>query len=459
MNNHQEETVSIFGAGLVGSLLAVFLARKGYRVTVLERRSDMRKFGTGEGRSINLAISHRGIKALKEVGLDSEVLSIGVPMFHRVIHALDGSLTRQPYGKDGQCIYSISRFDLNKKLMSLAENESRVNLRFNQRCQEIIFKSTTSIVQNTLTGELEELPSDYIFGADGAFSGVRASMQRTDRFNYSQQYIEYAYKELTIPPGPDGKWAMEPDGLHIWPRGHFMLIALPNPDQTFTCTLFFPWEGSPSVASVKSHSDVKALFETWFPDLIALIPNLESHYFEHPDASLVTTTCWPWVINQTALIGDAAHAILPFYGQGANAGFEDCLELFKLLDNGKTLNEVLAEYQKLRKPSGDAIGQLAIDNFIEMRDLVGQPNFILQKKIEARFQAMYPGKWIPLYSLVTFSDFSYAEAYHRGKVQDALMHELMAMGVDQEALSSDRYIESLWTQYIAPKMDIAPWLS
>lgn len=457
--SNKQETVSIFGAGLVGSLLAVFLARKGYRVTVLERRSDMRKFGTGEGRSINLAISHRGIMALKEVGLDEEVLSIGVPMYNRIIHAVDGGLTKQPYGKEGECIYSISRFDLNKKLMSLAEMEPLVDLRFNQRCQEVIFKTTTSIVQNTLTGELEEIPSDYIFGADGAFSGVRASMQRTDRFNYSQQYIEYAYKELTIPPGADGNWAMEPNGLHIWPRGHFMLIALPNPDHTFTCTLFFPWEGSPSVASIKEGADVKNLFEKWFPDLISLIPQLESHYFEHPDASLVTTNCWPWVLKHTALIGDAAHAILPFYGQGANAGFEDCYELFHLLTEGKTLQDVLPEYQRIRKPNGDAIAQLAIDNFIEMRDLVGKQAFILQKKIEARFHSLFPSKWVPLYSMVTFSNFSYSEAYNRGKVQDALMIDLMAIGVNESQLNSDSYIQSLWKEFIEPKLNQAPWLA
>lgn len=422
-----KKDVSIIGAGLVGSLLSIYLAKRGHRVSIFERRPDMRKEKIAAGRSINLALSDRGLLALDKVGLADEIKSISIPMHGRHIHNMDGSTAFQPYGKEGQFINSVSRGTLNGKLMDLAEQHG-VQIHFNHKCSSIDWKTNT--ISFELPGsQLAAHHSQLIFGSDGAFSAARMQHQlQHDKFNYSQYYIDCGYKELTIPPTAAGEFAMEVNALHIWPRKDYMLIALPNLDKTFTCTLFFPFEGPASFSNLTTKEKVQDFFSITFPDAIALMPEYVNEFFNNPTSSLVTVKCFPWVReDQFALIGDAAHAIVPFFGQGMNCGFEDCRVLDELIDkNGDDWTAILQQYQFLRKPDGDAIADLAINNFTEMRDRTADPKFLLQKKIEARLHDKYPGQWIPAYSQVTFSpQIRYSEALRRGQQQEAIMQEVM----------------------------------
>lgn len=416
--------IAVVGAGLVGSLMSLFLGRRGYKVSVFERRPDMRKHQAEGGRSINLALSSRGIKALDEVGLSQSVNESAVPMHGRTMHDEKGNLTFQPYGKQGQYINSVSRGDLNVVLMNEAERHG-VEFFFGHRCAAVDF-AKTEITYQTDVSEIHR-KFDVILAADGAFSAVRGSMQFTERFNYSQSFIEHGYKEFRIPPGERGKFLIDKNTLHIWPRESFMLIALPNLDGSFTCTLFFPFVGSPSFESLQEPEAFSTFFRTTFPDVASLMPTSEVDFRNNPTSSLVTISCYPWAINHTLLLGDASHAVLPFYGQGMNAGFEDCRILNNLLENNQDdWDSVLPLFQKIRKPDTDAIAQLAMDNFVEMRDLVGDADFLLRKKIEARIHELYPQKWIPLYSMVTFHEkIGYAEAHAIGKKQKKIMDEVM----------------------------------
>lgn len=420
-----QKYIAITGAGLVGSLLAIYLVRRGYKISVFERRPDMRKSGSYEGRSINLALSNRGICALEEVGLAEELKKEAIPMQGRMIHDLKGHLNFQPYGKTGQYINSISRSGLNKVLMTKAESLG-VQFHFDQRVTSVDFEKTSLVVQKSESNS-QHLPFDLIIGSDGAFSSVRLAMQLTDRFDFSQEYIEHGYKELHIPPTAAGSFQMEKNALHIWPRESYMLIALPNPDGSFTLTLFFPFKGNPSFEKLQSKESVKTFFESTFPDAYCLMPTLLEDFFHHPASSLVTMKCYPWVRNKTLLIGDAAHAIVPFYGQGMNAGFEDCKQLNQLLDTHKDdWGKVLPAFQEMRKPNADAIAKLALDNFVEMRDLVNDADFILRKKIESKLHELFPEKWIPLYSMVTFhEDIPYSVAYETGQKQKRIMEEVL----------------------------------
>jgi kynurenine 3-monooxygenase len=423
-----KKEVTIIGAGLVGSLLSVYLRRQGYPVTIYERRDDMRKKTWNGGRSINLALSDRGIQALEDVGLMDDIRKIAIPMHGRSLHSPDGKTGYQPYGKEGQFINSVSRGELNKTLMDLAEKNG-ATIHFNERCDSINWEKKEVIFTNLETNKTQSVHSDLIFGSDGAYAASRLTNQlQSDRFNYSQYYIDFGYKELTIPAGENGSFQMEKNELHIWPRGNYMMIALPNPDGTFTCTLFFPFEGDPSFASLQTPEQVRTFFNETFSDASAMMPNLESEFFTNGTSSLVTVKCSPWVRgNHFALIGDAAHAIVPFFGQGMNCGFEDCYVLNQLIDkHNHDWSQILPEYQLLRKPDGDAIAQLALNNFIEMRDKVADPVFLLQKKIEARFSQRHPEMWTPAYSLVTFSPkVRYSEALKRGLEQQAIMDTIM----------------------------------
>jgi kynurenine 3-monooxygenase len=416
--------IAITGAGLVGALLTIFLKKRGYEVSVFERRSDMRLQVEDVGRSINLALSNRGIKSLESVGLAQHVKQIAIPMHGRMMHAVDGELTFQAYGKEGQFINSISRKDLNILLINTAE-EAGVKFNFNRRVLDVDLKNTS--LTYSIDGATSSQNFDAIVGADGAFSVVRLAMQFTDRFDFSQDYIDHGYKELHIPAGDAGVFKLEKNALHIWPRESFMMIALPNPDGSFTCTLFFPFEGNPSFTTLKTRDNIQNFFKITFPDALALMPDLLHDFESNPTSSLVTMKCYPWARNNTLLLGDAAHAIVPFYGQGMNAGFEDCRILNDLLDqHNDNWNKVVASFQELRKADADAIAQLALDNFIEMRDLVADADFLLRKKIEAKLHTLYPDKWIPLYSMVTFhEDIRYSEAYRIGKKQKALMDKVM----------------------------------
>ncbi|MBL0743389.1 FAD-dependent oxidoreductase [Chryseolinea lacunae] len=421
-----DKHIAIAGAGPVGSLLALYLAKRGYRVDVFERRPDLRAETLQAGRSINLALSTRGIRALDEVGLGDALRRVAIPMHGRVMHSVQGQISSLPYGKQGQFINSISRSGLNVVLINGAEAQG-VNFHFNQRVAHVDLQKTTLTLQQN--GGEKKLAFDAIIGADGAFSAVRAALQFTDRVDYSQDYIDHGYKELHIPAGPNGSFLLEKNALHIWPRESFMMIALPNPDGSFTCTLFFPFEGATSFASLKTNEDIVAFFKNTFPDAVALMPDLLHDYQTNPTSSLVTMKCYPWVKNKTLVIGDAAHAVVPFYGQGMNAGFEDCRVLNELLDtHHDDWDVVLPMFQSQRKQDTDAIAQLALDNFIEMRDLVADADFLLRKKIEARLHELYPEQWIPQYSMVTFHDtIRYSEAQALGRKQKRIMDDVMKL--------------------------------
>ena len=416
------KNIAIVGAGLVGSLLAIYLSKRGYHVSLYERRGDMRKGSADAGRSINLALSNRGIRALEEVGLAAELKKVAIPMHGRMMHDKKGNLTFQPYGKEGQFINSISRSNLNIVLMNEAERRGST-IYFDHRCTRVDFENTRLTVQTNTGTSTKDF--DVIVGADGAFSAVRWDMQITDRFNFSQHYIEHGYKELEIPPSHGAD--LEKNALHIWPRESFMMIALPNPDGSFTCTLFFPFIGNPSFESLKTNENILTFFADTFPDALKRMPTLLEDFSKNPTGSLVTVKCFPWVRNKTFLIGDAAHGIVPFYGQGMNAGFEDCRILNDLLEKSNDdWASTLTEYQNLRKPDTDAIAQLAFDNFVEMRDLVGDADFLLRKKIEGKINQLFPDKWIPLYSMVTFHDsIRYSEAQWTGQKQKKIMDEVM----------------------------------
>lgn len=425
------KNVNIIGAGLVGSLLSIYLAKKGYKVNIYERRQDMRKIKMSAGKSINLALSDRGWRGLEGVGIADDVRKIAIPMYGRFIHNRDGSTAFQPYGKKEQAIYSVSRAEINMKLMDLAEREAGVKIHFNERCTGVDKMKMEASFLNEENKNVTVSKSDLMFGADGAFAASRLNMQlSSDRFEYNQHYISAGYKELIIPPGEGGSFLMEKNALHIWPRGSFMMIALPNPDGNFTCTLFLPFEGEKSFEKLKTREDVTKFFNEEFPDAVPLMPTLLDDFFNNPTSSLVTVKCFPWVFdNKIALIGDAAHAIVPFFGQGMNCGFEDCVVLNELIGkHNEDWNKILPEYQSSRKPDGDAIADLAIANFIEMRDKTADPKFLLQKKIEARFNDKYPDKWIPLYSMVTYSpNIRYSTALKEGMRQEAIMQKIMAM--------------------------------
>ena len=439
------ERITIAGAGLVGSLLSTMLAKRGYDVTLFERRPDMRSAKIAAGRSINLAMSDRGLRALEVAGLADDIRSIAIPMKGRMIHDVQGKLTYQPYGTDDQAINSVSRGELNKKLMTLAE-ASGARIHFNMRCIDADLSAPSAWFEDSSTNERVQSSCDILFGADGAFSAVRGRMQATDRYNYSQQYLPHNYKELHIPPAEDGGFRLEPHALHIWPRHSYMIIALPNIDGSFTVTLFFAHSGPLSFETLRTRDDVQRFFEEQFPDLLPLLPTLHEDWEANPDSSLVTVRCNPWVLNdQVALIGDAAHAIVPFYGQGMNCGFEDCRVLVDCLevcqDDWKA---ALQMYQEFRIPDGHAIAELALMNFIEMRDKVADARFLRRKQIEAFLYQRYPLKFVPLYTIVTFrDDIPYSEALRISNEQDVLMESLMADEEIYTAWTSDASVEKL----------------
>jgi kynurenine 3-monooxygenase len=418
--------ITIAGSGLVGALQSIYFANRGFDVQLFERRPDMRSNRVSAGRSINLALSDRGLRGLAGVGIDKEIGEIAIPMYRRVMHDVQGNLAFQDYGKDGQAIYSVSRGGLNCKLMDLAE-ASGVKIHFEERCTQVNLESGAATFEGP--GGSRSVHPDFLVGADGAYSEVRNEMEKRPWFNYSQYYIDYAYKELSIPPNSDGTHRLEKNALHIWPRKDFMLIALPNLDGSFTLTLFFPRTGPLSFESLNTIDKAEAFFKETFPDALDLMPHFREEYAANPASAMVIVRCYPWTWGEKVmLIGDSAHAIVPFYGQGMNCGFEDCSVFFELMDaHSGDWSDLLRAYERSRKPNGDAIAELALRNFIEMRDRVADPMFILQKKIEGRFSSLHPDKWIPLYSMVTFSHIPYAEALEKGDRQEAIMQKILAL--------------------------------
>jgi kynurenine 3-monooxygenase len=425
----KNETAVIVGAGLVGSLWAVFLARRGYQVKVFERRSDMRAAGYAGGRSINLAMSVRGWKAIEQAGIREKIERVAIPMPGRMMHSVAGELAFQPYGKEGEAIYSVSRGGLNLELLNIADSHPNVAFFFDHRCADVDLQNPRITFEDLKTKELRTIDAPLIFATDGAFSAVRYALQRSDRFNYRQHYLDHGYKELTIPPAENGGYRMEPGALHIWPRGNHMLIALPNADGSFTCTLFLPFEGDVSFEKLKNDADARAFFQKYYPDALPLMPALLRDFWANPTSSLVTVQCSPWQWQgRILLLGDAAHAIVPFYGQGMNAGFEDCTILDAMLDEmGGDWARAIPAFAQARVRDADAIAELAQRNFLEMRDLVGDPKFLLRKKIAADLHAKFPQEFLPVYSMVTFSNTPYHVALREDDAQNELFQKILSL--------------------------------
>lgn len=442
MIQHQKN-IAIIGSGLVGSLLAIYLKRLGHNLTVFDRRPDIRNIEFS-GRSINLAMSNRGWKALREVGIEEEIKKIAIPLDKRAMHVVGQEEYYQKYGKDGEAIWSISRGVLNKKMIDLAENAG-VTFRFEEKVWDIDLPEAKIYTGDTEKSAWKEYSYDMVFGCDGAFSRVRHKMQRRSRFDYSQDFIDVGYKELSIPPNEDGSHKLDKHSFHIWPRGKFMFIAMPNLDGSFTCTLFMPFEGKVSFESIKTEDDAKAFFKTYFPTVHNEIENLTHDFFRNPTSAMVTMKCYPWTYwDKVALVGDSAHAVVPFYGQGMNAGFEDIYELNKIISkHGNDWSAIFKEYQEERKPNTDAIAELSYRNFMEMSSKTADRKFLLQKNIEKRFATEYPEKWIPAYSRVTFSDRSYSEALAEGDAQEEIMQKVMQMPNIDKKWDSDEVEEMI----------------
>ncbi len=440
------KNIAIIGSGLVGSLLAVYLRERGHNITVFDRRPDIRTVEFS-GRSINLAMSNRGWRALKRVNLDEKIKEIAIPMDKRAMHVVDKPVYFQQYGKEGEAIWSISRGILNRRMIDLAE-KAGTEFRFNEKVWDVNLPDAKIYTGESEKSEWKEYAFDMIFGCDGAFSRVRHKMQRRSRFNYSQHFIDVGYKELTIPPNEDGTHKLDKNSFHIWPRGKFMLIALPNLDGSFTCTLFLPFEGDVSFEKITTEEQAKDFFKKYFPNVRKDIENLAQDFFKNPTSAMVTMKCYPWTYwNKVALVGDSAHAIVPFYGQGMNAGFEDIYELNELIESyGDDWDSIFENYQRNRKPNADAIAELSYGNFIEMSSKTADPKFLLQKKIEKWFASKHPDKWIPVYSRVTFSHRPYSEALTIGDRQEAIMKQVMELPKIEENWNSEeieKYILTL----------------
>lgn len=430
--------VTIVGAGLVGSLLAAYLGKRGYQVNVYEARPDMRKASISAGKSINMACSFRGWKALDYIGVGDQIREAAIAMNGRMMHAESGELSYQPYGVDGQAIYSISRAGLNKILMSFAEQNENVEFHFEHQCMDVDLDAAKITFKNE--GELKEVTSDFVVGADGVFSAVRyKGLQKMPRFNFAQTYSECSYKELEIPAGENGSFQIEKNALHIWPRGPLMLIALPNPDGSFTCTLFMPHEGEESFTALDSDEKVEAFFKSKFPDAVELMPNLIDVYNQNPTSVLCYVKSFPWSFkDKVMLIGDAAHGIVPFYGQGMISGFEDCTVLNEILDEmgDADLEAIFKRFESSRKPNTDAICDMALQNHVEMSDLVGDAKFLLRKRVEKRLFKLHPDKFVPLYSMASFSDVPYAEALEKGNRQELVLDQFLQIENLEEILDT-----------------------
>jgi kynurenine 3-monooxygenase len=409
--------ITLVGAGLAGSLLAIFLARRGYRVTLLERRLDPRKTTASAGRSINLALANRGIAALEEVGVMEGLRSAVIPMAGRMLHDEEGRLKLVPYGnKPHEVIYSVSRGGLNSLLLDAAEATGRVSIRFGVTVTGVDFASRK--VQGT--------PYDVLIGTDGSASAVRAAILERTGGRLDEEPLGHSYKELSIPPAAAGRFRMEKNALHIWPRGEYMLIALPNRDGSFTATLFLPNEGEESFQALTTPEAVRSLFARRFADAIPLMPGFVEDFFANPTGHLETIRCAPWSFEDHALIlGDAAHAIVPFHGQGMNAAFEDCSAFDRCFENpDRQWNEVFAEFEKVRRTNTDAIADMALENYVEMRSTVREPKFQLKKDLSFRLEERHPDRFIPRYSMVMFHTIPYAEARRRGAIQEEILDEV-----------------------------------
>ncbi len=428
----EQENILIVGAGLCGSLLALRLAQRGYKVTVYESRPDLRTTDISAGRSINLALSDRGFKALRLAGVEGKAREICIPMYGRLIHDIEGNAFSSNYsGRDGEYINSISRGDLNGILLTEAEKHENVTIHFNKKCTAVDIETATAKFEDYKTKEESSIASDVIFGTDGSGSVLRKSyyLERKFLFSYSQNYLTHGYKELEIPATKNGRHQISKDHLHIWPRGEYMLIALPNMDGSFTVTLFLGnEEGVYNFKNLDSESKITTFFAAQFPDALALIPNIAQEFANNPTGALGTVKCSPWSYkNKTLIMGDAAHAVVPFYGQGMNASFEDIVVFDEILNQELgDWESVFKAYEKTRKEDTDAIADLAIDNYVEMRDHVANPLFKQKRKIEMDLEKSFPTEYYSKYSMVTFNEnIPYADAMKKGRAQDKALLNLI----------------------------------
>ncbi len=421
-NSPETDRVAIVGGGLAGSLLALALARRGFGVDVYERRADPRVDGAEGGRSINLGLSKRGIQALTEVGLIDEVMPMTVTMRGRVIHAPDGTTRFQPYGKDQrEVLHSIDRRELSNLLLDRADKHGGVKLHFRHRLVGL------DKDQRTLTLESPEgtrtVNPRWVIGADGAFSRARQEMQRGERADYHQEYLEWGYKELTLAARPDGSSAIELKALHVWPRTHGLFVSHPNRDGSHTLTLFLPHEGPDSFETTRTEDDVRALFKKYFPDLVPLLPELVREWMTHPVGSLVTVRTAPWSFGDwLVLVGDACHAVYPFYGQGMNSAFEDCSALLQALDRElRDLRAAFRAYEHARRPHTDTLCELSKANFVELRQKVQSPLFVARKRLDVALNRLMPRAWLPLYTMISHTTMPYGDALARSRLQEQIL--------------------------------------
>lgn len=435
-----QNQITLIGAGLAGSLLSIYLAKRGFEVEIFERRPDMRSAEISAGRSINLALSVRGLHALEKVGLKERIMQIAIPMKGRMLHSLTGELNLVPYGrKESEVINSVSRAELNMQLMSAAEQQG-VEIHFNQKCTGMDFESGELKLHDEVTNQDSVAQKEIVIGTDGSASAIRNDMARALDGNFTKDDLEHGYKELTLPAGPNGQFLLEKNALHIWPRQSYMLIALPNSDGSFTCTLFFPMRGDLSFESLKTKKAVLAFFKEQFPDAFELMPALVEDFFTNPTGALATIRCQPWhLAGKACLLGDAAHAIVPFFGQGINCGFEDCTVLDECIEKQSgDWQKIFQEFGTLRKINTDAIAELSLTNYFEMRDHVADSKFALKKQVEFALEEKYPEKFIPKYSMVSFHRIPYSVALAKGKVQEKILAELCAAITSVEDLDWQR---------------------
>lgn len=432
------ERICVVGAGLVGSLISTVLARDGYEVQLFDRQPDPRRGRRATGRSINLTLCERGFAALDWIGAGDRVRQIAVPCYGRYIHSLNGTVEYQSYGNDREAIHSVARNELNDVLLDHVLAQRGIRVQFEHKCLDVDLELPQATFQDLRTDRVTSCRADRILGADGANSRVRSALRGVPGFRQRQELFEQGYKEISVPPGAAGDWALPADAIHIWPRRHYMLIGFPNRDRTFTFALHMPFVGEPSFASIRTPEALLDLFHRSFPDAPQHAPGLVEDYFGRPESKMITVRCFPWTFDdKVALLGDAAHAIVPSYGQGANCGFEDCSVLDRCLreaagDWGRTFRE----YEVSRKPNADAIADLALEHFHELRDFVGSSQFLLRKELERWVNALYPDRYAPLYSLISFTNVPYAEALRRDREQRALIDQLLAIPNVRERLAS-----------------------
>lgn len=449
MTRHEKaERVVVVGCGLVGALWSLFLARKGHQVDVYERGPDPREQPARPGRSTHLVISERGWNAISAVGAETAIRKISIPLSGRSIHSIEGGLVFHPYGEPGQAIYAVDRAALNRTLSALAASHENVRVFFGRRCRDIDLDRAVLEVEDTASAQRSEVVPDRIFAADGAFSTIRFAMLRKGRFEYSQSYLPYAHKELSMSGAAS---RLEPNSAHVWPRRRLLMIAFPNPGGTFTATLVMPLEGDPSFSSIRTVDELRRFFDDNFPDAVRLMPNLEDEFFRHPAISPVTTRCAPWFYGERiVLLGDAAHAMVPFLGQGMNCSFEDCFVLDRLMtDHEHDWPTILREYQEARLPNTDAVTEMSAQHFKELAERIDSPGFSVRKSIEDKIHRAYPDRFLSLYSRIAFTQTPYARAREIARLQEALVDELMAhprVVEDRDSPEVRRLVDALVTR-------------